>query len=93
LNALDKAEEVEKKEFFVALYWLEKKLLKIWLFDRIGQETKKIEIPENVIQLADKRLQAKKEKNFAVADELRNKIQDAWYRMQDAKDGYEIEKI
>jgi cysteinyl-tRNA synthetase len=29
LNALDKAEEVEKKEFFVALYWLEKKLLKI----------------------------------------------------------------
>jgi histidinol phosphatase-like enzyme len=29
LSSLDKVEEVEKKEFFVALYRLEKKLLKI----------------------------------------------------------------
>jgi cysteinyl-tRNA synthetase len=29
LNALNKVEEVDRKELFIALYWLEKKLLKI----------------------------------------------------------------
>lgn len=92
LNASDKMEEVEKKEFFVALYRLEKNILKIWLFDRIGQETKTVEIPDDIIQLADQRIQAKKEKDFALADQLRNKILSLWREIKDTKDGYEIIK-
>jgi cysteinyl-tRNA synthetase len=89
---LDKVEEVEKKEFFVALYRLEKKLLKIWLFDRIGQETKQVEIPHDIVQLAEQRLQAKKEKDFSLSDQLRKKISDLWWEIKDTKDGYEINK-
>jgi cysteinyl-tRNA synthetase len=75
---------------FIALYWLEKKLLKIWLFDRIDQETKEIKIPSNIIHLADQRIQAKKDKNFTLADELRNKITELWFQVKDTKDGYEL---
>ena len=90
LNALNKVEEVDRKELFIALYWLEKKLLKIWLFDRIDQETKEIKIPSNIIHLADQRIQAKKDKNFTLADELRNKITELWFQVKDTKDGYEL---
>jgi len=37
----------------------------------------RIEIPSEIYSLANQRLQAKKNKNYALADELRNKIQDA----------------
>ena len=33
-----------------------------------------IDIPTEVTELADKRIEAKKNKDFALADELRNKI-------------------
>jgi cysteinyl-tRNA synthetase len=38
-------------------------------------------------------LQAKQDKNYALADELRNKITDLWWNVKDSKDWYEIEKI
>ncbi len=92
LNSLDKVEEVDMNDFFVALHRLEKNLLKIWLFDWIGQETVKIDIPAEITALADQRVQAKKDKDYARSDELRNKIQDAGYKMQDTKEWYEITK-
>lgn len=51
----------------------------------MGQETKKIEIPDEIVKIADQRIQAKQEKDYALADELRNKIQDLGYQMQDTK--------
>jgi cysteinyl-tRNA synthetase len=36
--------------------------------------------------LAEQRIQAKKDKNFSLADELRNKIQDAGYKIKDTPD-------
>ena len=92
LNSVDKMEEVDLNDFFVALHWLEKNLLKIWLFDWINQEIKEVEIPKKITQLADQRIQAKQDKDYALADELRDKIEDAWFKMQDTKDGYEITK-
>jgi cysteinyl-tRNA synthetase len=51
------------------------------------------EIPEEITQLANQRLQAKQEKNYQLADELRNQIQSKWYSIKDVPWGFEIEKI
>jgi len=49
-------------------------------------------IPEAILQLAHKRTQAKEEKNFQKADEIRQKIDEAGYKIIDGKDGIVIEK-
>ncbi len=69
---------------------LEERFLKLWLFEEIQEE--KIEIPAEITRLADQRREAKKNKDFALADELRNKITAAWFQLKDTKDGYEITK-
>jgi len=69
-------------------------------FDRvlaidIAKPVEKIEteIPEEIINLADKRLEAKKNKNYAVADELREEIKQKGYTIEDTKDGYKVKKM
>lgn len=52
-----------------------------------------IAIPEEIVELANMRLKARKEKNFALADELRDKIKAQGYQIIDTKDGYKIEPI
>ena len=93
INSLDKIEQVDTNDLFVAFHWLEKNLLKIWLFDRIGQEIKIEKIPAEVIALADQRVQVKKDKNYGLADGLRKKVTDLWREIKDTKDGYEITRI
>jgi cysteinyl-tRNA synthetase len=48
------------------------------------------DIPEEIISLAEQRITAKKEKNWALADELRNKISELNFVIVDTKDGFEI---
>jgi cysteinyl-tRNA synthetase len=48
----------------------------------------KIEIPEHISKLAEKRLTAKKNKDFELADKLRKEIETAGYQIMDNKDGY-----
>jgi cysteinyl-tRNA synthetase len=43
-------------------------------------------IPEHIVRLAQERAQAKKTKDFARADELRERIEQQGYRIQDASD-------
>ncbi len=50
----------------------------------------KEEVPAEVAALAEERWQAKKVKNWAVADELRKKIDDMGYTVKDSKDGYSV---
>ena len=76
---------------YAIITWLEDNLLKLWLFEEIVEE--KFEIPAEVNALADQRLQAKQDKNYALADELRNKITALGFQMKDTKEGYEITKI
>lgn len=52
----------------------------------------KEEIPQEVIDLAEERLAAKKAKDFKRADEIRNKITEMGYSIKDTKEGYEISK-
>ena len=50
------------------------------------------DIPQEVINMAEERWQAKKERNFAKADELRAKLLEMGYEILDSKDGYKINK-
>ena len=52
----------------------------------------KSDVSEDILKLAEERWQAKKEKNFARADELRKEILEKGYEIKDSKDGYEILK-
>lgn len=49
-------------------------------------------IPTEVQELAKQRWQAKQNRDFATADELRNKITQLGFSIKDTKDGYEIVK-
>ncbi|MBR1967124.1 MAG: cysteine--tRNA ligase [Lentisphaeria bacterium] len=58
-------------------------------FDRIFgflnvDAAKKADIPQEIIELAQKRVEAKKNKDWASADALRNEIQSAGYIIEDA---------
>lgn len=51
------------------------------------------EAPEEVKSLADERLKARAEKNWARSDELRDRIKALGYSVKDTKDGYELAKL
>ena len=53
----------------------------------------KEEIPEEVMELAEKRAAAKKEKNFAEADRIRDEITALGYSIKDTPKGPQLEKI
>ena len=61
---------------------------------RAAEKEKKAEeeIPSNVVALAEERLNARKNKDYARSDELRNEIAAAGYEIKDAKDGYTLIK-
>ena len=50
-------------------------------------------IPAEVLELANKRLQARKEKNFALSDVLRDQIKTLGYEIKDSKEGFELNKL
>lgn len=53
---------------------------------------KEEEIPAEILELAQKRQEARKEKNFALADELRNKIAELGYIIEETRQGTKIKK-
>ena len=64
-------------------------------FDRVlGLEIDKkeeIQIPEEVMQLIQQRVEARKNKDWAESDRLRDKINELGFIIKDSKDGYSIE--
>ena len=50
------------------------------------------EIPEEVVKLAEKRLKARAEKDWAESDRLRDEILALGYSIKDSKDGYELSR-
>jgi len=61
-----------------------------WSFE---PEAKSNNIPQDIIELAEQRLNAKKNKDFATADNLRKQITELGYNVIDTKDGYSISNI
>ena len=53
-------------------------------------KSKKTNIPEEIISLAKKRNNAKLDKNYKLADELRKEIENKWFIIQDKNNSYEL---
>ncbi len=62
-------------------------------FKNNTKEIKADKIPEEVQKLVDERAQARKDKNWAKSDELRDKIKELGYEVKDTAEGIEIKKI
>ncbi len=58
------------------------------LYNRNKEE----EIPAEILELAEQRKNARKEKNFALADELRDKIASLGYIIEETRQGTKIRK-
>lgn len=62
----------------------------VWEFTE--RPEKNLTIPREIVDMAERRLAAKKEKNWPEADKLRDDIAEAGYTVKDTKDGFEISK-
>ncbi|MFH0772700.1 MAG: cysteine--tRNA ligase [bacterium] len=56
-------------------------------------ERQVVAIPQEIIALADKRKQAKIQKEFAQADSLRKQIEEKGYKIEDTKGEYVLKKL
>lgn len=83
--------EEEQKAYLEAFY-VAQKLLMV-LASILGIEFTKNDIPAEVLALVEERVQAKKAKDFALADALRGKIADLGYQVMDTAQGPRITKI
>jgi cysteinyl-tRNA synthetase len=63
----------------------------LWLFDFSILEEEKI--PDNILKQLDERNEAKKNKDFELADKLRNELNYNWYKIIDFKEWSRVEKI
>ena len=90
LSELHSALSKSGSELLPLLHELEEKVLKIWLFSTETPASQ--EVPEAIVSLAEQRKQAKAEKNYALADELRTQITQAGWEIKDTKEGYELSK-
>ncbi|MEI6671825.1 MAG: hypothetical protein WCL02_00195 [bacterium] len=76
---------------YETISYLEDHYLKLGLFEAIIEET--IDIPADIVALAEVRREAKAAKDYAKADEVRNQITALGREVKDTKDGYEIHKL
>lgn len=53
----------------------------------------KLEVPQQVLDIANKRLEARKNRDWAESDKLRDEILSLGYKIKDLKDGFDFEKI
>jgi cysteinyl-tRNA synthetase len=61
--------------------------------EKFKQETEVVTIPKDIQQLAQERWEAKVNKSWELADNLRKELQEKGYSIKDNKDGYEILEI
>ena len=50
-------------------------------------------LPEEIEKLVEERKQARLEKNWALSDEIRNKLIENGYQVEDSKDGMTVKKM
>lgn len=80
------------------ILYLDEKILKLNLFEYVKSwlivgQTEENLTPIEINDLANQRVQAKKSKDFKLADELRNEINLLWREIKDTKEWYELSKI
>ncbi len=77
-------------EIIWIIVWLDKQVIKLDLLWLKEHNESQSNIPEEIIQLANKRLQAKQEKNYELADKIRAEIQSKWFSIKDVPWWFEI---
>ena len=60
--------------------------------EEVLEKSAEDDIPQEVKELAEKRAEAKKQRDFALADSIRNQIDALGYIIIDGRQGFEIEK-
>lgn len=84
-------------EVLKVLLYLDKTVLHIWLYEWVSAlmdtENTVQDIPAHVAALAQQRRDAKKARDFALADQLRSELLAQWWSIEDTKDGYEVVKV
>jgi cysteinyl-tRNA synthetase len=80
---LDKSTKDEAIKFFGEL----NEIFSVWEI-----KPKVVIIPDHIIEMASLRFEAKKRKDFGLADVLRLKIKNAGFIIKDSKDSYTIEE-
>lgn len=90
----NKSASLSKEEQINLLYLISvlNRVFGVWTFEKKAEEVNE-DIPANIIELANQRLAAKKDKNYAEADRLRNEITSLGYNILDTKEGFKINKI
>jgi len=63
------------------------------LFEKWSEAQKEKVIPQEVMTLVEQRAEAKKNKDFSLADELRNQVNALGWNVKDVPGGYEVEEI
>lgn len=81
----------ENKKVFDILVKFDK-VLGLQIEQGIEKQNEQDQVPQQIIDLAKERWRAKVNKNFALADSLRNQILQMGYQIKDEKDGYTITK-
>lgn len=69
------------------------KVLGLSLDSLVEEKKENTDYPEEIASLIEERKQAKKAKNFALADEIRSKIFDLGYEIKDTREGVSVSKI
>ena len=57
------------------------------------EESKNVELPQEIQELLEKRKQARADKNWALSDEIRDSLKEKGYAVKDTKEGMTVEKI
>lgn len=83
-------ESVSKSEMLALLNDLNH-IFGVWEFNIRPASEKNI--PQEIVELAERRKSAKSEKNWQLADELREEIIRKGYSIKDTKNGYELEYL
>ena len=53
----------------------------------------KVDVPKNILELVEKRENARKNKDWALADKIRNQIKEKGYSLDDTNEGVKVKKI
>jgi len=87
-NSKNKKYNSESKKKLIKLFDDLNAIFAVWKIEK--REEEKIDIPEEVIRMAEDRVVAKNAKDWSKADELRNEINDKGFTIKDSQTGYEI---
>lgn len=67
------------------------KIFAVWEIN--PRPEKKIVVPADIRKIAEERFEARKNKDWAKSDELRDKLKSLGWAVKDAKDGYELTNL